>query len=229
MEDMLSREARFDRVYRYALTGYLATGAVMAVVYFALGNVYLGCQSIGTLLMPLVFKGFYRVARIHRVRQVDVIVLLFTFLAYTLGVAGAFYKFVPYYDKIMHTLSGTLTMLLALPLFYRLKHNRQVEAEDGPLAMAFCLATALAVAGLWEIAEYFLSIVTGIDTQVVQATGVSDTMQDMIVCTLGALLALPSMLRYYRQGKGGFLMNALTAFVHFNPGKKGDAQRETVL
>ena len=48
----------------------------------------------------------------------------------------------------------------------------------------------MAIAGLWEIGEYLISLFFLV-THSVAETGVSDTMQDFIVCMIGALLWLP--------------------------------------
>ena len=73
----------------------------------------------------------------------------------------------------------------------------------------------MAVAGLWEIAEYLISFVVGLDLQRVAATGVSDSMQDMIVCMIGTLVTLPFVHRLCH-GKADPLTGAVSAFVELN-------------
>jgi hypothetical protein len=80
---------------------------------------------------------------------------------------------------------------------------------------------SLAVAGVWEIGEYALGLVTELDPQCAQATGVSDTMQDMIVCTLGALLGMPPLIRFYRTGQGGMMYAPTAVYLAENFGSRG--------
>jgi uncharacterized membrane protein YjdF len=179
-------------------------------------NWYLMIQSIGTIVALGAIFGVFRLLGIKPVYSLYAVVIGFTFGAYTLGVACAMYQWLPGYDKLLHTLSGTMTMMMALPLFYTVKHNHLVEREDCALAAVFCLMTALAVAGVWEIAEYAASMVLPTDPQCVAATGVSDTMIDMIVCSIGALAAVPSLIRYYKTGEGGLLYTPLEVFLARN-------------
>ncbi len=196
--------------------GYVAVGLGLAAVFAGVKNWYLMGQSLGTIAALGAIFGVLRLLKIKPVYSMYAVVIAFTFGAYTLGVACAMYQWLPGYDKLLHTLSGTMTMMLALPLFYTVKHNHRVEREDCALAAVFCLMTALAVAGVWEIAEYAASMVISTDPQCVAATGVSDTMIDMIVCSIGALAAVPSLLRYYRTGEGGVLYTPLEVFLEKN-------------
>lgn len=196
--------------------GYVLIGLGLAVVFACVKNWYLMVQSLGTIAALGAIFGLLKLLKIKPVYSLYTVVIGFTFAAYTLGVACAFYKWMPGYDKLLHTLSGTMTMMLALPLFYAVKHNHRPEREDCALAVVFCLMTALAVAGVWEIAEYAASMVIRTDPQCVAATGVTDTMIDMIVCSIGALAAVPSLLRYYKTGEGGVLYTPTEVFLERN-------------
>ncbi|MBQ2955581.1 MAG: hypothetical protein IJE08_03880 [Clostridia bacterium] len=215
-EEMNRREERARRICRGMAFGYAAAGAGLAVFYAVRGNWYLAAQSVGTILVLAMMYWAMRLLHIKPVWQLCSVIVGFTFAAYTLGVACAFYKILPGYDKLLHMLSGTLSMMLALPLFYAVKAGHRIEKSDCALAAAFCVAASVAAAGIWEIAEYALSIIAGIDPQCVAATGVADTMKDMIVCTIGALAGVPPLIRFYRTGRGGFLYGPAQAFIEIN-------------
>lgn len=215
-ESVWAREENARRSIKWLVTGYVLNGVALAVLYTIMGNRYLAVQSLGTIAALGSIFGLFHLLRIKPVYSLYTVIVGFTYAAYTLGVACALYKTLPGYDKLLHMLSGTLTMMLALPLFYVLKSGHRIESGDYRLAAVFCLSVALAVAGVWEIAEFFLSSVSSLDPQCVQATGVTDTMQDMIVCTVGAMVALPSMRRFYRTGEGGFLYGPVGVFIERN-------------
>lgn len=215
-EKTTEREARAARAFKWLAAGYVSIGGMLSAVYAVAGNWYLAVQALGTVAALAAIFGLLKLLRVRPVYSLYTAIVVFTFAAYTLGVACSLYKTLPGYDKILHMLSGTFTMMLALPLFYVLKSGHQVEKKDCALAVIFCLATALAVAGIWELAEYFLSRISDIDPQCVQATGVTDTMQDMIVCTVGALLGLPSLIGYYRTGEGGIMYGPTEIFIEKN-------------
>ena len=69
---------------------------------------------------------------------------------------------------------------------------------------------------IWEIIEYALSYLLGNDCQNVLTTGVNDTMQDMIVCLIGALVFLIPLLLYYLKGRKGLLMGIFEEFFNRN-------------
>lgn len=50
----------------------------------------------------------------------------------------------------------------------------------------------------------------------VAATGIQDTMLDMIVCTIGALLMLIPYYFYYKKKKVGFMMGGFQQMVQIN-------------
>ena len=209
-------EEKGRKVCRWMLGGYMLFGGA-AAGYHALGkNWYLLAQTLGSMAAVWAILGMLRLAGVKPVYPAYAVIIGFTFAAYTLGVGCALYKILPGYDKLLHMFSGTLTMMLALPLFYYLKTGHRVEKSDCALAVGFCLTTALAVAGVWELAEYAVSLLAGIDPQCVQATGVGETMKDMLVCTLGAGLAVPSLIRFYREGRGGILFGWTEIFLEKN-------------
>ena len=73
----------------------------------------------------------------------------------------------------------------------------------------------MAVAGLWELAEYGINLVTGRDVQHVLDTGVGDTMQDMLVCMIGTIATLP-LLRPLSQGRQTRFTAPIDAFLERN-------------
>lgn len=198
--------------------GYAAVGLLLTAIYAVQKNWYLMAQSMGTIAALFAIFAFLKLIRIKPVYSMYAVIIAFTFAAYTLGVACALYKITPLYDKLLHMLSGTLVMMLAPALFYALKSGHRVEKEDCALAVGFCIMTSLAVAGVWELAEYAFSLIAGIDPQNVAATGVADTMQDMIVCLIGTLAAVPALIRFYRSGRGGILYTPVQVFIDRNFG-----------
>ena len=78
----------------------------------------------------------------------------------------------------------------------------------------------MGMACFWEICEYTLDLVVHNDPQKVLTTGIHDTMQDMIVCTIGALLMFIPYYLYYKKKKVGFIMGGFERMVQVNLKKK---------
>ncbi len=105
--------------------------------------------------------------------------LIFIFMAHYLGVIYEGYNKWPIYDKLTHTMSGFLTAYVAL-LFIPKKSDKIW------FNVLFMIAFSWMCAGLWETFEFVCNLLFGGDAQRVQATGVTDTMMDMIVAFMGA-------------------------------------------
>ena len=215
MHSVETRETKFAKINRVFLILYYLFSAVLIVVYAIQKDGYHLGISLGTLVIPPAIALFYRVFKLKPVQQLNFLVLAFTFLAYPLGSCLDFYRILPGFDKVAHTLSGVFVSLLCLVLFYALKPAHKVEKSDAALAIVFTFLGSMAVAGLWEIAEYLLSFVVGLDLQRVEATGVSDSMQDMIVAMIGTLATLPFAKRL-TDGKRDLMTGAVDAFIELN-------------
>lgn len=215
MNTISERETRFQKINRAFIVFYCLFSAVLIVVYAIQKDGYHLGISLGTLVVPPAIALFYRILRLKTVHQLNFLVLAFTFLAYPLGSCLDFYRILPGFDKVAHTLSGVFVSLLCLVLYYALKPGHEIARKDAGLAMAFTFFGSMAVAGLWEVGEYLISFVVELDLQRVEATGVADSMQDMIVAMLGTFATLPFAHRL-AAGKRDLITGAVDAFVALN-------------
>lgn len=215
MTEMEKRELKFERINRVFVALYYVLCAALIVIYAVIGDGYHLGISLGTLIVPPAIALFYRLLRWKPVHQLNFLVLAFTVLAYPLGSCVDFYRIVPGFDKLAHMLSGVFVSILCAALYCVLKKDHRIGPADAALAMVFTFFGSMAVAGLWEIGEYLISGVVGLDLQRVAATGVSDSMQDMIVCLIGTLATLPSVARLAK-GRPDLLTGGVEAFVQKN-------------
>ena len=112
--------------------------------------------------------------------------ILFIFLAQFLGATVELYNKVQYFDKFTHWLSGVATALISLMV---LKYLNFFDKNKRLFNIIWMISLTLAVAASWELFEYTANILFGGDAQRVVATGVNDTMQDIIVALLGGVLS----------------------------------------
>ena len=208
-------EARYARVNRIFFPFYLLLCAGMSVLYALKRDGYHLGISLGALAIPVALLLFYRLTGLKLVHQLDFIILAFTLIAYPLGSCLDFYARFPGYDKLMHMLSGAFVSVLCILLYCALKPERRIGRGDFWLALLFTFFGSMAVAGLWELAEYGINLVTGRDVQHVLDTGVGDTMQDMLVCMIGTIATLP-LLRPLSQGRQTRFTAPIDAFLERN-------------
>lgn len=126
-----------------------------------------------------------RYFKVKITKNMEIMYLIFIFVSFILGSIFHFYDIVPLFDKFAHTFSGVLTAFLATVLIkdLKLKAKNQTSFE-----LFFINLFSLAVAGGWELYEYFAGIATGGDLQRVAETGVTDTMVDMTVAFTGSII-----------------------------------------
>ena len=208
-------EARYARVNRIFFPFYLLLCAGMSVLYALKRDGYHLGISLGALAIPVALLLFYRLTGLKLVHQLDFIILAFTLIAYPLGSCLDFYARFPGYDKLIHMLSGAFVSVLCILLYCALKPGHRIGRGDFALALLFTFFGSMAVAGLWELAEYGINLVTGRDVQHVLDTGVGDTMQDMLVCMIGTVATLP-LLRPLSQGRQTRFTAPIDAFLERN-------------
>ena len=208
-------EARYARINRIFFPLYLLLCAALAVVYALKRDGYHLGISLGALAIPVALLLFYRLTGLKLVHQLDFIILAFTLIGYPLGSCLDFYARFPGYDKLIHMLSGAFVSVLCILLYCALKPGHRIGRGDFALALLFTFFGSMAVAGLWELAEYAINLVTGRDVQHVLDTGVGDTMQDMLVCMIGTLATLP-LLRPLSRGRQTRFTAPIDAFLERN-------------
>ena len=212
---MNQREALFLRANRIFHGVYYVLGAAMVLVYAVRADSYHLAVSAGTLAVPFLLQFFHRILRLKPSQQMNFLILAFVFLSYPLGCCLDFYRQFLGFDKLAHMLSGVFVSILCITLYGYLKPGHKFEQADLALAIVFTFFGSMAVAGLWELCEYALSSIAGLDVQRVKATGIKDTMNDMLVCLVGTIATLPIVHRLSR-GKHGPFSSPIQSFIDIN-------------
>lgn len=123
----------------------------------------------------------------------QIIITLFIFAAQVLGEMNGFYDKITWWDTMLHATSGTVLGLLGFMFVYLLNKNRESEVNLSPIFVvlfAFCFAITMGV--FWEFFEYGADRLMGYNMQKFRMPGqdgLVDTMEDLIVDTIGALVA----------------------------------------
>lgn len=201
-------------------------GAGLTAWYCFHATPYYVLLAAMSMLMPFLPTAFYRALRLRPVWSLSFACDIFTFLAFTGGMSLAMYKWLPFFDKAVHTLSGVFFSLLGLVVFYLIKPKKErVLRKEDWLSASLCSFTfSMTIAALWELYEYGISFILPTDPQNVLTTGVGDTMQDILVCLVGTLLLQLSIYFYYKRGRKSLFMNAFDVFFHLNltDGRNGE-------
>ena len=116
----------------------------------------------------------------------EFIFIIFVFLAHFLGSILNFYNHIYFYDKFVHFLSGMVVAMITIEFLVK---NKKYD-KNYLFNFLFILGISFLVAGCWEYFEYISDLIFKKDAQNVLKTGINDTMQDMLVATLGTILLL---------------------------------------
>lgn len=131
--------------------------------------------------------------------------IVFLYCAIFLGEVRSFYYVVPHWDDILHCMSSMMTGFFGLMTITILNRDEHVIVRLSPFFMAlFAFAFSVMVGSLWEIYEYVFDGLFGLNMQkFITASGevlighaaLTDTMKDIVVDTVGALVS--SVIGYF--------------------------------
>ena len=125
--------------------------------------------------------------------------IVFLYCAIFLGEVRSFYYLFPRWDSILHFFSSMMTGFFGLMVVTILNRDRHVSMNLSPLFVclfAFCFSVT--IGSLWELYEFLGDGLFGLNMQkfmtaqgelLVGHDALRDTMKDIIVDVLGALLA----------------------------------------
>lgn len=151
-----------------------------------------------------------------------VVALVFIFAALFLGEMRSYYERIWWWDIALHTSSGFLLGTFGFLLVYVLNESRNIGVYMRPRFVAFfAFLFAVAVGAIWEIFEFAMDRLFGTNMQkpmLGDPSGLTDTMWDLIVDMLGALVVSLIGWWYMRRGAESFIENWIHQFIEKNPG-----------
>ena len=182
-------------------------------------TVYNGLLVLAAFLLPVVPHVLYRLCHLRPVYLLEVVFDGFVLAAVSFASLFGGYELIPYWDKILHFLSGFLFAVLGTAVYFSQKPGHALDPADAFNASLYTWMFAMMSAVLWEIWEYLVSF-SGADPQQVALTGVGDTMGDIIVCTVGGLITAISCWKYLRHigenRRKGLMMHLFEAYYREN-------------
>ena len=160
--------------------------AIIGTLYFVFTrdtNIVLILKDISIIVT---ISALYIIQKLFKIRineVINLIYIIFIFMAHFLGVICELYNYIYWFDKFIHFLSGIVTAFVAIYLLVKFRKDKNMFFD-----ILVIISLTLAVAAFWEIFEYLSSFYFHMDPQKVLTTGVSDTMGDIIVAFLGSIL-----------------------------------------
>lgn len=205
-----------DRLQVYVSYFLILVMLITALVFFSKQDWLLGVLTIGIIFLSLLPALIRKNYRVFLPVEFDLLTIVFIFAALFLGEIHAYYTMFWWWDVVLHTLAGFLIGLAGFILVYVLNKERKISLFLKPGFVAlFSFAFAITISVLWEIFEFALDSFFGFN---MQKSGLADTMWDLIVDTLGAVVIAIIGYFYVKKEKGSLLFDHLVKrFVEKNP------------
>ncbi len=155
-----------------------------------------------TLLLTFFPALLERSYKIRLPLGLEILILLFIYATLFLGEISDFYEKYWWWDLLLHSFSGILLGILGFIIVYSLNKDKKINLHMTPAFIAlFSFTFAVSLGVVWELFEYFMDTLFGFN---MQKSGLVDTMEDLIVDSLGALLISISSFVYLNKMRGKF-------------------------
>jgi uncharacterized membrane protein YjdF len=200
--------AEYGLARRAHLLVLLAVQAVMAVelaLLIARGqwmHVFLVAAVMAGILLPELLR---RRLPVQIPSEIQILAIVFIFATLFLGEVRDYYERIWWWDLALHGTAGLLLGLLGFLIVYVLNESRDVQVKMRPSFVAlFAFAFAVAIGTIWEIFEFAMDRIFGLNMQkpmLGDPSGLTDTMWDLIVNLIGAAIVSLSGWAYLRRSR----------------------------
>jgi uncharacterized membrane protein YjdF len=158
--------------------------------------------------------------------EIQIVAVLFVFATLFLGEVRDYYERFWWWDAVLHTSSGLLLGMLGFMFVYILNEDRNVDLHMRPSFVAlFAFFFAVGIGAIWEVFEFGMDSVFGTNMQPATAhdpSGLTDTIHDLIVDTLGAAVVGIGGWRYLARPRTSPVDTWAKRFIQRNPQIFGD-------
>lgn len=197
----------------------LLAGAIGAIWQQQWFNAVLITGIIVITLFPVLLAKRFHFVIPH---EFQLLTIAFIFASLFLGEVHGYYTKYWWWDIVLHTSSGFLLGMIGFLLVYVLNETEQIQLNMRPGFIAFfAFLFALGIGALWEIIEFSMDSLFNTDMQKAMlgdTSGLTDTMWDLIVDALGALVISVLGYGYLKATQDeSFLGRWIRKFIKSNP------------
>lgn len=154
--------------------------------------------------------------------ELHIFAALFIFATLFLGEVQDYYHRFWWWDLALHGTAGVLLGLFGFLFVYLVNENELVDVSMRPSFVAlFAFFFSVGIGAMWEIFEFAMDRFFGLEMQkpmLGDPSGLTDTMWDLIVDTLGAAIMAVAGWLYMRRARRARTDHWLRRFVERHPG-----------
>jgi uncharacterized membrane protein YjdF len=176
----------------------------------------------GIILITLLPQLLARRFKVIIPAEFQLLTIGFVFASLFLGEVHGYYTRFWWWDIVLHTSSGFLLGIIGFLLVYVLNETEQIQLKMRAGFVAFfAFLFALGTGAVWEIFEFTIDSLFGTDmqkTMLGDSSGLTDTMWDLIVDAVGALIISVLGYGYLKARRDeSFLRRWIRKFIKSNP------------
>lgn len=154
--------------------------------------------------------------------EFEFLAVILVYGALFLGELRGFYFKYWWWDLALHTASGFMLGLLGFLLVYVLNEKTEIKLHmTAGFVAFFAFVFSVAIGAIWEIFEFSMDQLFGLDMQKAMLndpSGLTDTMWDLIVDSIGAFLVAVLGYFYLKKSHGeSFIERWIHRFIQKNP------------
>ncbi len=178
--------------------------------------------TIGIIFVTLTPFFLRKFLHVYIPPEFVLLAIAFIFASLFLGEIRGYYTRFWWWDILLHSSSGFLLGIIGFLLVHVLNETEDIGVHMKPGFVAFfAFVFSVGIGVLWEIFEFSMDSFFGMNMQkemLGDPSGLTDTMWDLIVDTLGALVISVLGYGYIRTARNqSFLERWINAFIKSNP------------
>jgi uncharacterized membrane protein YjdF len=168
--------------------------------------------SLTILLLTYVPTFFEEKTKIQLPNELEFVAIVFIYASLFLGEVRGYYTRFWWWDVVLHGTSAIAIGFIGFLIMYILYTRHSVVMSPFLVALfSFCFAVA--IGAVWEIFEFGMDQIFGLN---MQKSGLVDTMWDLIVDSIGALIIAVAGYFYLKGRRFSLLHKMTTQFLKDN-------------
>lgn len=196
------RKIQINEVISWIVRILLVIVIVESIITKKYQNTFIGVLSALMTFYPSLLK---KRLRVYLPASLQILITFFIFAAEFLGEFYNFYYKFPWWDNMLHLISGSVLGIIGFMFVYFLNKTHIKKTRLSPffiVLFAFCFSVTIGV--FWEFFEFSVDRLFGFNMQkfrLPEEDGLIDTMVDLFVDTLGAFIVATVGYIYMKNNK----------------------------
>lgn len=221
MKKLSTSYSNVEKIEKIFLIFYWISISISLVISIYIGDIANIGMNFFVFFLTILPKLLQKKFKFNLISEITLMYLLFTYAAIFLGTMHGAYGMFGWWDTMLHTLSGVFIGYIGFLVIIFFNDSKKIPLNMSPLFIAlFAFTFAITAGAIWEIYEFSVDTLFGMNTQHSIDTGVLDTMKDIITDTAGALFASISGYLALKENRKNLIYRLIVKFMDKNSKNK---------